>query len=169
MVAYYKSLKHQPVSDVYHKRDGLYQIMMWYGGPPKNMEKRFSLPNQKKLLEFENTLLKGVSKSSLKRVYKQSILVNFKENDVILTEGSQALIVCLIATGRVKIVKHHKVINTLEQYDFMGEVSGVLKAGRSATVIAETDNTRVLFLSRNAISRVKKKSDQIRILKNIIM
>lgn len=178
IVKFYRACHHIPIADNYDPRYGLYRIMVFYDGEKKlskqksfleKFNPRFSYPELSKFINFENLLLHDVSKKSLKKIYKDAIMVTFHHNDVIMAEGSNAQYMGIIYTGRVNVIKRNTLVGQLSQGEFIGELSVILQGGRTASVIADGHDTRVIFLAKNAIDRAKNRKDQNRILENIIV
>ncbi len=97
-------------------------------------------------------LFSQLSRRDLKRLAKGTVRRQFAKDDVIVTEGEQAIAFYLICSGRAEVLKgaggsNPKVLNTLRTGDFFGEMALLDGYLRSASVRA-LESTECLVLSR---------------------
>lgn len=95
-----------------------------------------------KLLK-QNKLLVDVGEDLINEIAQNLFIETFKPGEIIIHEGERGDKVCLIAKGRVKVVKltdlAGKVLIELTDHDFFGEMALIDLHPRSASVVAITD------------------------------
>lgn len=98
-------------------------------------------------------LFKDISGETLLAIAEetQEILVN--EGDVIFAENDAADGLYSITSGKIKIIRHDKILATLGENAFFGELALLDDAPRAATAIAETDCS-LLFLEKSTFDRI---------------
>jgi CRP-like cAMP-binding protein len=103
-------------------------------------------------------LLSGLPAQDLEALMAELRLVSFEPGDIVVTEGETGDSVFILARGAVKVWVHDTVgrcveVCLLEEGAFFGEIAGVLRQKRSATVTA-ADACELLVLSRTTLNRL---------------
>jgi CRP-like cAMP-binding protein len=103
-------------------------------------------------------LLSGLPAQDLKALMAELRLNSFEPGDIIVTEGETGDSVFILARGAVKVWVHDTVgrcveVCLLEEGSFFGEIAGVLRQKRSATVTA-ADVCELLVLERTTLNRL---------------
>ena len=81
-------------------------------------------------------LFSGLDKSDLERISGAGREVAFERGKTILKEGEPGLALLLILEGRVEVRKRGKVLKTLGEGEFFGEMTVIDDKPRSADVVA---------------------------------
>ncbi len=91
----------------------------------------------------QNKLLLGVNEDLINQIAQNIFVETFKPGDIIFHEGEPGDKVCLIAKGRVKVVKiadlSGRALMELTEGDFFGEMSLIDLRPRSASIVALTE------------------------------
>jgi len=80
-------------------------------------------------------------------------LLEYEDDDAIVTENDIGQAMYVIYQGRVSVIRQGNKLAELETGDFFGEISLVIKAPRTATVKA-VKNCQVFELSLGAVSSI---------------
>lgn len=76
---------------------------------------------------------------SLSKIIKSSQMVRYEAGETIFLEGASSNELYLLFDGRVKIIKDHELITTLDKIgDIFGEMAMLNHQVRTATVVADT-------------------------------
>jgi CRP/FNR family cyclic AMP-dependent transcriptional regulator len=97
-------------------------------------------------LWLDTPIFDGISHSHCLKLAKEMPIRRYNVDEAVFTQGEIGIGTCLILKGSVKICAGSKVLATMEQGDFFGEVALVIEAPRTATAIASTDCEIVFFL-----------------------
>lgn len=84
----------------------------------------------------------------------QKFIETYRKEEVIFSENSPGKDMYIVYSGKVGLYTqgvsgHGKLLATVETGDFFGEMALVDDSPRSATAIAEDDNTQLLVLDKN--------------------
>lgn len=79
----------------------------------------------------------------------------FKKGDVVMHQDDEANGVHVIISGKVEVEIDNKVVTSLEDNDFFGEMAIVAQTPRSATIRVVSDDLSTLFLSKEAFEAIK--------------
>ncbi len=79
----------------------------------------------------------------------------FKKGDVVISQEGEADGMYVIISGKVEVEIDNKVVTSLEDNDFFGEMALVAHAPRSATVRVVSEGLSTLFLSKEAFEAIK--------------
>lgn len=105
----------------------------------------------------KNKLFGSVGEELINEIAQNSFIENYKPGDIILREGESGDKVCLIAEGKVKVVKladsKGKILMELEDGDFFGEMSLIDLRPRSASVVALTD-CKIISIPANEFEKL---------------
>ncbi|MEN3038492.1 MAG: cyclic nucleotide-binding domain-containing protein [Candidatus Kryptonium sp.] len=105
----------------------------------------------------KNKLFGSVGEELINEIVQNSFIENYKPGDIILREGEFGDKVCLIAEGKVKVVKFAdskgKILMELEEGDFFGEMSLIDLRPRSASVVALTD-CKIISIPANEFEKL---------------
>jgi CRP-like cAMP-binding protein len=82
-------------------------------------------------------VLEGCPPSEIEQIAARAHALLFDGGEVIVPEGEEGLGFYFIIDGRVRVMRGHDQIATLESGDFFGEASLLEGSVRNATVVAE--------------------------------
>lgn len=88
-------------------------------------------------------------------VSKELASKKFKKGDVVMHQDAEANGVHVIISGKVEVEINNKVVTSLEDNDFFGEMALVAHTPRSATIRVVSDDLSTLFLSKEAFEEIK--------------
>jgi CRP/FNR family transcriptional regulator, cyclic AMP receptor protein len=97
------------------------------------------------------SLLSRCSKSELGRVANLADLVDFREGDVLMKEGSRGAEFFVVVDGTARVTKGGKELAELGPGDWVGEIALICDRPRTATVVASTP-LEALVLTRPGLS-----------------
>ncbi len=104
-------------------------------------------------------LFKGLDSKIRKEIIKKFSLKKFKKGELIIKEGEYSDSMFLIKSGEVEVYIEKygvkKVLSTLTEGDFFGEIALLTGQKRTANVIAKTD-VEVLELTKKDIDEIMK-------------
>ena len=96
-------------------------------------------------------LLSHCSKSELQQIAKLADLVDFKEGETLMTEGSRGAEFFVIVDGAAEVIKDGHRLAELGAGDWIGEIALLSDVPRTATVVASTQ-LETLVLTRQGLS-----------------
>lgn len=124
-------------------------------------------PTAKNDFEGHETLTDGLSEAGKTAFLKNAMVVNCREDEVLMTETDGGNSFGFIQKGTVKIVIGGQTVVLLTQGDILGEIGFILKSKRTAEVIAVSANTEVVLFSANAIDNLDLETDKTAIWHNL--
>jgi CRP/FNR family transcriptional regulator, cyclic AMP receptor protein len=107
--------------------------------------------DQKIELLSQVPLLSRCSKSELARVAALADLVDFREGEVLMEEGSRGAEFFVIVDGAAEVIKGGNRLAELGAGDWVGEIALLSDVPRTATVVASTQ-LETLVLTRQGLS-----------------
>ena len=97
------------------------------------------------------SLLSRCSKKELERIAMLADLIDFKEGDTLMTEGSRGAEFFVIVDGAAEVIKGGNRLAELGAGDWVGEIALLCDVPRTATVVASTP-LETLVLTRQGFS-----------------
>lgn len=94
-------------------------------------------------------IFRGMSKTALFAVARQSVEVSLPAGATVVTEGDPGDSLCVIVEGKVDVRKGDRVVAELKAGDFFGEISLIDGEPRTATVVATEDLSLLTLSSSN--------------------
>ncbi|MCX5811510.1 MAG: YihY/virulence factor BrkB family protein [Proteobacteria bacterium] len=85
----------------------------------------------------------------------------YNMDDIVFTEGEHGDVMFFIVSGTVSISRKNQIIRTMKRGDYFGEMSMLLNAPRTATVITLEDNTRIVVISQENFETILKESPEV--------
>jgi pilus assembly protein CpaE len=118
---------------------------------------------KEKIIEFLKNIsfFSSLSEENFKNFSEHFVIKNFPKGEIIVKEGEPADLFYIITSGKVKVIKgEDKVVASLKEGEFFGEMALITDEPRSATVIAETD-VETIALSKTDFDKFLEKNPQI--------
>ena len=97
-------------------------------------------------------VVKGISGRGVDRVQRNTLKVVCKKGDLIIPQDDGGKFLGIVYKGSVLVKNSVKTLATLHKGDLFGELSLITGTYRSASVLAESDQTEVLILSKTALN-----------------
>lgn len=116
--------------------------------------------------DLYSDITKGISNRGLRRLQRNSLKIQCKKGDTIIPKDDGGNFISIVYSGSVLIKKKDRILARLVRGDLFGELAIITGIYRTATVIAECDDTQVLILSKSAI-KMPSLEDEIFIWKNL--
>lgn len=146
------------INDRYETAQQLADDLSRSFGRLRKIGERIDIQEQKTILHYLH-FFKDFNDEQISEVVRASEWKEFKQGDVILSEGEKKTSFFIIARGGVDVYKKNRVIGNLKQGDCFGEIAFITRRPRAATIIARTD---VLLMSvSNALMEHASKDTQL--------
>jgi hypothetical protein len=113
------------------------------------------------------SLTEGLSAQGVSALLTHAMTVECARGQSIVEQGDGGGFMGVVMQGRVEVSRADNLLGVLGKGDVFGEIAVVLDCPRTARLVAASDDTRVLLLSRHAIGRVKSPRDQRVLWQNI--
>jgi CRP/FNR family cyclic AMP-dependent transcriptional regulator len=78
----------------------------------------------------------------------QKFIQTYKKSEVVFSEGMAGKEMYIIYSGRVKLCRQREVLTKMDTGDFFGEMALIDDSPRSATAIADKDDTQLIVLDK---------------------
>jgi CRP-like cAMP-binding protein len=104
-------------------------------------------------------LFEGLSRNELKELAKVTEDLEVEEGKVLCREGETAREFFVIVDGEVEVTKDGRVLRTLSDGDFFGEIALVEHVPRTATVTAKTPLRFFVLTSQSFWSLLERQPD----------
>lgn len=169
----YLSVIHSPVLPMLRSIDfSRYQnLCNWYYQLVReNSELRVSsafYSDDEEDFEGHHTITEGLSESGQAAFLKQAMIVNCKEEEVLITENDGGKAFGFIRKGLVKVVIGGKTVVLLGEGDIFGEIAFILHTKRTAQVVAASSDTEVVLFNEKAINSLEREADKTIIWQNL--
>ncbi len=109
----------------------------------------------------------GMSAAGIEVLLKNAQVVQCQIGDRVVAADDGSAFVGIVASGAVQIHREDRTLAVLASGQIFGEMAFVREAPRSADVMALSDDTEVIMLSRNALDRVTDPHDQLVVWQNM--
>lgn len=97
-------------------------------------------------LWLQTPIFEGISHSQCLKLANEMPIRRYNIDEPVFSQGEIGIGACLILKGDVKICSGNKVLATMHEGDFFGEVALVIESPRTATAIASSESEIVFFL-----------------------
>ncbi len=101
-------------------------------------------------------LFAGLPKRHLRRLARASMVINHRQGEAIVSEGSPGRDLFVLLDGRVRIVQHGRTVASMSAGDVFGEISVLDPGPRTADVIAETPTRSLRLPARSFRAAVEE-------------
>lgn len=125
-------------------------------------------PNISALTDVSNLstdLFKGISSQGIKELFNNHVVISYQQEEILAKLTEQDHSIGIIKDGAIKVEIGNQYITTLQKNEIFGEVSYLLRKGRTAQLTAVTDS-EVIFLSKNFPDKLSSVEDKIILWKN---
>ena len=124
-------------------------------------------PENKAEFIGHQTITEGLSKEGLATFLKKAMVIDCREDEVLLMENDGGKSFGFIQKGIVKVVIGEKTVVLLSEGDIFGEIAYILNTKRTAQVIATSDETEIVLFSASAINALENEADKVVIWRNL--
>lgn len=142
-------------------KDNITAILVSVGSetaPPAHPE---DVTAQKKIKALKKiSLFKNFGFKELSQILEVTDVKTYKENEVIVEEGTLGQEMYVILSGHVNVDVAGKIVKVLKPGQYFGEMSLIDQSPRSAS-ITTTEPTKVLLLSRKKLFGLLKKESRV--------
>ena len=97
-------------------------------------------------LWLDTPIFEGINQNECLKLANEMPIRRYDIDEAVFTQGEIGIGACLILKGSVKICAGEKVLATMLEGDFFGEVALVIESPRTATAIASAESEIVFFL-----------------------
>lgn len=112
-------------------------------------------------------LLSGMSEAGKKALLEGATHIECVAGQDVLIEGDGAKWMALVERGLLEVVVGDRVVALRSVGELIGEIAFVLDVPRTATVRVASPETKLLLLSRSAVSRLNSPADRERFWQNL--
>ena len=126
-------------------------------GRLRKIGERIDIQEQKTILHYLH-FFKDFNDEQISEVVHASKWEDFKNGDVIVSEGEKKTSFFIIAKGGVDVYKKKRIIGSLKQGDCFGEIAFITRFPRAATIIARTDSVLLMNVSSELMEHASKET-----------
>jgi CRP-like cAMP-binding protein len=90
------------------------------------------------------SIFKDIPDSVLIKIVKNVKIIKYHNGEIVIKEKEVTKSMFYILLGEVEVIKHNKIIATLNKQTIFGEIASLLNQPRSATIIASKENTTII-------------------------
>ena len=123
-------------------------------------------PNEEDF-ESHHSITEGLSEKGREAFLKNAIVINCREDEVLITENDGGKAFGFVRKGIVRVVIGNKTVVLLGEGDIFGEIAFILNTKRTAQVVAASPDTEVVLFSESAINTLKEEADRAIIWRNL--
>lgn len=102
------------------------------------------------------TLFDALEQSEIERLVEKSHIIACKKGNHIIEKDNSAKTMFILLSGHVAVEKNGQMIAMVSPGEVIGEIAFFLGVPRTASIIAVTDDVKVLSLDERALSRLLK-------------
>lgn len=112
-------------------------------------------------------LTSGFSEAGCRAFMKNAMVIQCQEGDLLIAEQDGSKGLGIVISGKVGVVIRGKALSYLQPGDLFGEIAFVLNTLRTASLVAEAPDTRVMLLSPSAYNRLEDEHDKKCLWRNV--
>ncbi len=114
-------------------------------------------------------LLDSLEESELERLVERSHIISCEKGNRIIEKDNSARTIFILLSGHVTVEKNGEMIAMVSPGEVIGEIAFFLGVPRTASIVAVSDNVKVLSLDETSLSRLLKHEGQLanKILMNL--
>lgn len=121
---------------------------------PITQEANANMNNMQKVFTLRQVeLFKNLPAETLLIIANEVELVSMTANQILFLENDPPTGLYIIVSGIVNVIRHDKLLATLKENEFFGELALIDNAPRAATVVAQSEGT-LLLLNRDTFERI---------------
>lgn len=117
-------------------------------------------------MSLYGALIEGISLRGVSRLLRNALHIHCTKGDVVIPDQDGGKFMGLVYKGSLRIEKEGRHLASLKRGQLFGELALIRGDYRTARVIAESDDTELLILSKNAIN-MPTIEDELVIWKNL--
>lgn len=114
-----------------------------------------------------HALSAGLSDAGIRELLDNAMALDCQAGQIVVKEDDGGRGVGVVLQGLVEVRRGDRTLAMLGEGELFGELGLILDAPRTASIVATTSETRVLLLSKNALSRVTQPADRARLWQNL--
>lgn len=114
-----------------------------------------------------DVLAHGLSERGRDELFTNSMEIDCEPGQLILREGDGGRFLGLVSRGVVEVRVGDRTVAILGEGELFGEMAVALDGYRTANLVAASDDTRVVTLSRSCLARISRPEDQAQVWRNI--
>ncbi len=129
-----------------------------------------SIYAEPKLLENSKPkIFDSLAENEIQRLIKKSHIIEVLRGDRIIEKDNAARTMFVLLSGVAEVRRNNELQAVISPGELIGEIAFFLNVPRSATIVAVTDDVRVLSLDESSMSRLLKFDSELasKILMNI--
>lgn len=107
------------------------------------------------------SLFDALEESEIERIIQKSHIIACKKGNHIIEKDNSAKTMFILLSGHVAVEKNGQMIAMVSPGEVIGEIAFFLGVPRTASIIAATDNVKVLSLDERGLSRLLKHEGQL--------
>jgi len=124
-------------------------------------------PDEDEDFEGHHSITEGLSEAGQAAFLKQAMIINAREDEVLISENDGGKAFGYIRHGLVKVVIGGEAVVLLGEGDIFGEIAFILNTKRTAQVVSASARTEVVLFNDRAINSLEKESDRTVIWRNL--
>lgn len=120
-----------------------------------------------KIYHLKFPLFDKINLEELQRIFHRAIVIQCQKDDVIIKEADGAKYQTMILSGACRVVKNNKTIAHLHAGDEIGFIAKLLNIDRSASVIVDDANTKIIVFDKTIDEQCLLDKTKITLWRNI--
>lgn len=118
-------------------------------------------PDKKWTFNTTPTLFDSLQESEIERLVQKSHIIACKKGSHIIEKDNPARTMFILLSGHVAVERNGQMIAMLSPGEVIGEIAFFLNIPRTASIIAATDDVKVLSLDEPGLSRLLKHESEL--------
>lgn len=124
-------------------------------------EIRVLSPGKKWTFNTTPSLFDSLEESEIERIIQKSHIISCKKGNHIIEKDNSAKTMFILLSGHVAVEKNGQMIAMVSPGEVIGEIAFFLGVPRTASIVAATDDVKVLSLDERGLSRLLKHEGQL--------
>jgi len=116
---------------------------------------------KKDALLLKGLFTRSASGGTTSKTLIKKFITKYDQGDTVFSEGAKGDDMFYIVSGSIHICKNRQVIRTIEKGEYAGEMSMLLNAPRTATIIAAESGTELIRISQDNFDVILRENPKI--------